>query len=380
MNRYQELIRPAWIEVDLEAIRHNLREIRRLVGPQTTIMAVVKAEAYGHGAIPVAKTAIAAGAGWLGVAMPEEGIALRKAGITVPILVFGPLQADQAEAMVHFDLTGTACWQEAVTALAREADRVGKTARVHVKVDTGMGRIGVKVNEVQEFLTAINRLPHLKVDGIYSHLATADEHDKEYAELQIRKFTEVVRELKTQNLLPEKVHLANSAGVIDLPESYFNMVRPGIILYGLYPSEEVNRSRINLRPALSLKARVTFVKQVPPGTGISYGQRYHTVKGTTIATIPIGYADGWSRRLSQKAQILLNGKLFPVVGTICMDQCMADLSNEPVAPGQEVVLIGNQCGAEITADMVAKKLETINYEVTCMLSERLPRVYLHEDA
>ena len=378
MNRYDERLRPVWAEIDLAAIRHNIGEVRRLVGPLVEMMAVVKAEGYGHGAIPVARAALEAGATWLGVALPEEGIALRRAGFEAPILVFSPLQADQAEAMVEYGLTSSLCGLDAAVALSRRAVKAGKSAAVHLKVDTGMGRIGVRVNEAVRFAVSVRRLPGIEVTGVFSHLATADEANKDYARLQLKNFNKVIVDLKNDGQLPAEMHLANSAAVIDLPLTYFNLVRPGIMIYGLYPSDEVDRSRVRLKPALSLKTRVSFVKRVGPGTGISYGQRYHTGRESTIATIPIGYADGWSRMLSHKAAALIRGKRFPIVGTICMDQCMIDVGDEPVEIGQEVVLIGSQGGASISADEVAGALGTINYEVTCMLSNRVPRVYLNE--
>lgn len=255
---------------------------------------------------------------------------------------------------------------------------MGKTAKAHVKVDTGMGRVGVQPAIVVDFMHRVNELPGLQVSGIFSHMATADEKDKNYAEQQIRIFNTVIKDLETADLLPEKVHLANSAGIIDLPSSHFNMVRPGIMLYGLYPSNEVNRKNVHLEPALALKVKVTFIKRVASGTGISYGQRYHTSRESTIATIPIGYADGWSRILTSKAEAIIHGKKFPIVGTICMDQCMIDLGDEPVEIGEEVVLIGKSGKEEISVDQIADALGSINYEVTCMLSNRLPRVYSSE--
>jgi alanine racemase len=376
MNRYETgVIRPVWAEIDLDAIRHNLAEIRCLIGDMVDIMAVVKAEAYGHGAVEIARTVMDNGASWLGVSLPEEGIALRRAGIKAPILVFEPLQSGQAGFFLEYDLTATVCIPEMVGSLSSEALKLGKTARVHVKVDTGMGRVGVKVDQAPGFIREIKELPGIDVNGVYSHLATADELDKSYAQGQIKRFAGLVDALKAANLLPPKIHLANSAAVIDLPESYFNMVRPGIMLYGLYPSSQVNRENIDLKPVLSLKTKAVFVKRVPEQTGISYGLRYHTRKETTIVTVPIGYADGWSRLLTHKAEALINGKRFPIVGSICMDQCMVDVGNEPVSLGQEVVLIGEQGQEKITVDTLAGSLGTINYEVTCMLSTRVPRVY-----
>ncbi len=378
MNRHEQQIRHAWVEIDLAAIRHNLQEVKRLVGSGVDILAVVKAEAYGHGAIPVAKTAIASGASWLGVAMPEEGIELRKAGIATPILIFGPVQADQVGPVVQYGLTIAICDWESALAMSGEASRTGKPAFVHLKVDTGMGRVGVQPDDAVEFMRKANELPGLKITGVFSHLATADERDKQYAKHQIQVFAGTVEALKAVGLLPEKVHLANSAGIMEFPESHFNMVRPGIILYGLYPSNEIDRGKALLKPALALKTRVSFVKRLPAGSGISYGQKYHTQKESTIATIPVGYADGWSRILTNKAEAIVNGKKYPIVGSICMDQCMIDLGDDTVEIGEEVVLIGESGGEKISADSLAEKLGTINYEVICMLSNRLPRVYLED--
>lgn len=378
MSRYEESIRPVWVEIDLDALRHNLTEIQRLTGPAVEIMAVVKAEAYGHGAVKVAQTALQSGAHRLGVALPEEGIALRKAGITAPILVFSPLQTDQAEVMVHYNLTPTICMLEPAVALSRAAVAAGKETPFHVKIDTGMNRIGIPANEGIVFIKKMQPLPGIVFEGIFSHLSTADEQDKEYAKHQIKTFNKVIVDLKTEGLLPPKVHLANSAGIIDLSLAHYNLVRPGIILYGMYPSAEVETNKLQLRPVFSLKTQVVFEKRVPQGSAISYGRKYTTSGETTIVTIPIGYADGWSRRLSGKAEALIAGKRFPIVGTICMDLCMVDVGDEPVEIGQEVVLIGSQGTERITAEEISTHLGTINYEVTCMISDRVPRRYLNE--
>jgi alanine racemase len=378
MGRYRNIVRPVWVEIDLNAVRHNLAEIRRLIGPTVEIMAVVKGEAYGHGALKIAQTSLQAGAHRLGVALPEEGIALRKAGITAPILVFSPLQTDQAETMVRFDLTPTICMLEPAVALSRAATAAGKEVPYHVKIDTGMNRIGIPANEGIVFIKKMRPLPGIFLEGIFSHLATADEGDKEYARFQMKTFNKVIVDLKAEGLLPPKVHLANSAGIIDLPSAYYNLVRPGLILYGMYPSSEVAVEKIRLEPAFSLKTKVVFKKRVPQGSTVSYGRKYVTPAETNIVTIPIGYADGWSRRLSGKAEVLISGKRFPIVGAICMDLCMVDVGNEPVEIGQEVVLIGSQATERITAEEIGVHMGTINYEVTCMINDRVPRRYLHE--
>lgn len=380
MARYEKMIRPVWAEVDLEAIRENIRQIRRFTargGKAPEIMAVVKAEAYGHGAVATARAALEAGATRLGVAMPEEGILLREAGIDCPILVFTPLLPDQAEAFLEYGLTPTIAGEGGARALSAATGRHGRKARVHIKVDTGMGRVGVPPAEAPGLARKVAALPNLEVEGVYSHFATADEADLSFAYHQLDLFKEVLKNLEEAGVKIPLRHIANSGAIINLPESYFDLVRPGIIIYGLYPSEETPRDRLPLKPALSLKARVIQVKRVPPGTGISYGQIYHTQKATNIVTLPLGYADGWSRLLSGKARVLLKGKSFPLVGRVCMDQCMADVGDLEVEPGEEAVLIGRQGEEEISADEVAGLLGTINYEVVCMLSDRVPRVWLH---
>jgi alanine racemase len=380
VNRYhQALIRPVWAEIDLAALRHNLKAIRRLIGPRVRQMAVVKAEAYGHGGLEVARTAVRAGADWLGVALPEEGIALREGGLTAPILVFAPLQVEQAAVFLEYQLTATVCMIEPVVALARLATKRGQAAPVHVKVDTGMGRIGLTPREAEKFIKKLTLIPGIVIDGVYSHLATADQANKEYAETQAVRFSNLVQRLDVAGLLPANVHLANSAGVLELPQTHYNMVRTGIMLYGLYPSSEVDQGKIALRPILSLKTKVVYVKKVSLGTGISYGQRYHTKEEATIATLPLGYADGWARQLESQAEVLIGGKKYPIVGAICMDQCMVDLGRDSAEIGTEVVLIGQQGRARITADEIAAKLGTINYEVTCMISDRVPRIGVNCD-
>jgi len=371
-----KIIRPAWVEIETAAIRENIRRIKALVGPRRKVMAVVKAEAYGHGAYQVAQLASAEGIEWFGVAMPEEGIALRQAGVGGNILVFAPFLPEQAATFCAYDLVATITSWEGAAALSREAILRRQKARVHIKVDTGMGRIGFLAAEAGAAIERILSLPGLTVEGIYSHFATADAADLTYARQQLNTFTRVVNDLETKGISIPLKHLANSGGILNLPDSYFDMVRAGLILYGMSPSPWRDREKLGLRPAFSLKAKVVFVKRAQAGTGISYGQRYHTRKETTIVTLPIGYADGWSRALSGKTRVLINGEYYPVVGTICMDQCMVEVGDAPVQVGDEVVLIGKQRGKEITVEEVAAHLNTINYEVVCQISSRAPRIYL----
>jgi alanine racemase len=377
VTRYAgDRLRPVWVEIDLSKIQANVRSVRQRVGDQVQIMAVVKAEAYGHGAISVARAARDAGATWFGVALPEEGIELREAGIREPILVLGVLQPEQASAMVAHDLTSAICQWPSLEALSREAVRQNRIAKFHLKIDTGMGRVGVMPTEAVDFLRRANTLPGVQAEGVFSHFATADAYDLAYAREQLSRFQKTLASLDQAGFHLPVRHLANSAGIINLPEAWFDMVRLGISLYGLYPSDEVPREKLPLWPAFSLKTRIAQIKRVPPGTGISYGQIYHTASESNIATIPIGYADGWSRMLSGKVSALVHGRRFPIVGRICMDQCMIDLGDEPAEVGDEVVLIGKQGSAVITIDEVAASLGTINYELVCMISDRVPRVYV----
>jgi alanine racemase len=372
------MIRPAWAEIDLGAIRHNAREIRRIVGPKPKIMAVVKAEAYGHGAVPVARAAVEAGVEWLGVSLPEEGIALREAGLDTPILIFSPLQIGQVGPVLAYDLTPTVCQREAAQALSDAAAGGGRHVGVHLKVDTGMGRVGIDPVETLAFAAWLNTLPGLRLGGVYSHMAKADETDKTHAMEQIHAFRRICATLLGAGIDPGLCHLANSAAIIDLPQAHFDLVRAGIMLYGLRPSVEVNLEGVDLRPALSLVTQVVFFKRVPAGTGISYGQIYNTGAPANIATIPVGYADGWSRRLNGKAEALIGGRRYPIVGRICMDQCMVNLGDDEAKVGDKAVLIGHQGQGEITADEVAAKLDTINYEIICAISDRVPRVFIDE--
>lgn len=368
--------RPVWAEVYLERLKHNLREVRRLVGPRVAIFAVVKADAYGHGAIHAARAFLEAGANYLAVALPEEGIELRKAGFDVPILVFGPYLAGQGEAFAGYGLTATLASYEGLNDLSAFCRAEGCTVPVHVKIDSGMGRVGVRPSEALDFLKAVAGGRGVSLQGAYTHMARADETDKQSALEQYERFTGVLNEAGRAGIdIPIK-HMANSAGIIDLPQTYLDAVRPGIMLYGLYPSDEVDKSRVTLEPAMELKARVSHVKRVPADTPVSYGGIYRSSCETTIATLPLGYADGYSRILNGRgAEALIGGRRCAVAGRICMDQTMVDVGDAPVKIGDEAVLFGHQGEGFIHTDEIARKLGTINYEVTCMVSRRVPRIY-----
>jgi alanine racemase len=368
--------RPVWAEVDLNHIAHNMQEIRRLVREPCELMAVVKADGYGHGALPVARTALQAGASRLAVAIPEEGVTLREGGIASPILVLGSLWPEQAEVIVSNFLTATVYDLPLALALSAEGKRQGKNVRVHLKVDTGMGRIGLFPHDVVPFVNQVMRLPYLEIEGIYTHFATADAADKTYAYQQFELFKKVLQEMKDSGIQIPLRHAANSAAILNLPESHLDMVRPGIMLYGINPLEGGSPS-ISLEPALSWKAKIAYVKRVPTGTGISYGRTHITQRSVQIATLPLGYADGLSRALSNKGEVLIHGQRASIVGKVCMDQCMVDVSQiEGVQIGDEAVLIGAQGGKRLSAEEIAQKIGTIGYEVVCNIGKRVPRVYV----
>lgn len=376
----KDISRPVWAEVDLRAVAHNMKEIRRVVKPETKMMAVVKANGYGHGAEKIARTALNHGAAYLGVATLGEGVKLRKQGIKAPILILGYTPQEQAGEILDHHITQTVFAWEMAQALSLKAGERGEKARVHIKIDTGMGRIGfLPQKETVQIIRRIARLEGLTVEGIFTHFAVADEMDKTFTRQQFQKFTRLISHLEEAGVSIPIKHAANSAAIIDLPETHLDMVRAGIILYGLYPSQEVDRERIRLMPAMEVKAKVSFAKTAESGTSISYGRRYIAEKERVIASLPLGYADGYSRSLSNQGQVLLGGKRVPIVGTICMDQLMVDASLVPdVKIGDEVVIIGRQGAEHIPVEEIAGRLKTINYEIVCMLSERVPRIYFDE--
>jgi len=363
--------RPTVAIIDLDALEYNFRQIRRLVATDVKILVTVKADAYGHGILEVSKRLSVCKVDYLGVASVDEAIFLRKAGIDLPILVMGMIFAHQAKAVLDYNLTQTICSYEVAEALNRIAVRCNRKAYVHIKVDTGMGRLGVAVNEAEDFVKRVNKLRYLYIEGIFTHFPCAD-NDERFTKGQIRKFSRLVDNLARQGIdIPFK-HAANSMGVLGYREGHFNLIRPGLIVYGLYPKERLN---IKLKPVLSLKSKVVFLKSVKKGTPLSYGHTYVTGRDTTIATVPIGYADGYSRHLSNKASVLIKNKCFPVVGTICMDQILVDTGKAGIKIGDEVILIGSHAGKRISAEEIAYLSGTIPYEVVCQIGQRVPRVY-----
>lgn len=363
--------RPLWAEVDLDAIAHNVRLIVERMAP-AQVMAVVKANAYGHGAVPVARTALEAGATHLAVACVDEGVQLRQAGIEAPIAVVAYAAPWEAEAVVAFRLTPAVVDRETAEAFAAAARRARVRQPVHVEVDTGMARFGVRAEALPGLLETVRALPELELTGVYTHYAEADAADKSFTNLQYQRFMQAV-EAAGQ---PAPRHVANSATVLDLPHMTLEMARPGIAVYGYQPSDAVSRS-LPLRPAMSLKATLARVHILPKGETVSYGRTWTAPRDSRIALVPCGYADGIPRLLSNRGAVLVRGQRAPIRGRVCMDQFMVDVTDIPgAAVGDEVVIVGRQGDATITWEEVAAQASTIHYEVMCALSARVPRVYL----
>jgi alanine racemase len=370
-NRYIGY-RPTWAEVDLGNLDYNFRQIKRVVSPQTKIMVCVKADAYGHGLIPVAKRLVQAGVDYFGVASIDEGIKLRQHNIRLPVLILGIVLKDDIAPLFEYGLTPTVCSDELALALERKARRWKKKIAVHIKVDTGMGRIGVLPGDAFTFVKRVFRLKGLLLEGLFTHFAFA-ELDKEFTLYQLGLFTRLAKELAREGVSIPLLHAANSIGVIDYKQSHLNMVRPGLIIYGLKPAENL---KFKLKPVLSLKCKVVYLKRLPAGHGVSYGSTYVTPRAATIATVPIGYGDGYPRNLSNLAPVLIRGRAFKVSGRVCMDQLMVDVGNLPLKIGEEVVLIGSQDKRKISVEELAGLSGTIPYEIVCGLGSRVPRVYL----
>lgn len=371
-------MRPTRVEIDLAAIRHNIRQLRNAILPAASLTAVVKANAYGHGAVKVSEAALDAGADSLAVAIPEEGAELRKAGVSAPIILLGLTLPEQAPLIIENNLTASVATADALDALAEAARAGNRRACIMAKIDTGMSRIGVTAADSLNFIREILARPELEFKGIFTHLATADAYDKSYANSQLDRFKSVLNQLSQANIDLPYVSAANSAAAIDLKAAHFSAVRPGIAMYGLPPSDELH-VRLDLQPAMQFKTKIVFIKHVPAGTPVGYGCTYTTPRPTYLATLPVGYADGYSRRLSNCAAVLIGGKRRPVVGRVCMDQIIVDVGPTcDVNIGDEAVLFGSQGREEITVTELAGLAGTINYELVCAISARVPRVYLNE--
>ncbi|WP_072621028.1 alanine racemase [Spirulina major] len=368
----------AWVEIDLTALGHNVQQLFAHLAPGAILMAVVKADAYGHGAVPVAEVLVSLGVQRLAVATPQEGIALRQGGIHVPILVFGAIYTPaEIEAIAHHHLEPTLCTPHQAALFADTLTPRGTTLPVHLNIDTGMSRLGTRWTDALSLVQAVHELPSLHLASVYSHFATADDPDPQFMEIQRDRFEAVLTELRNHGLYPPMVHLANSAGTLGDRALHYDGVRIGLSLYGLYPAPHLSPT-LTLRPVMAVKARVTQVKSIPPQTGVSYGHRYVSDRPLRLAVVSIGYADGVPRLLTHKMQVLIRGQRVPQIGAITMDQLMVDVTELPdVQPGDCVTLLGQDGSEQITADDWANAIGTISWEILCGFKPRLPRVYLH---
>lgn len=369
--------RPAWAEINLDNLENNIKEIRR-VSESKDIIAVIKADGYGHGALDIAPTLLENGATRIAVAVISEAVELREGGINCPIMILGFTPPTFADELIDYNIEQTVFTYDLAKALSDASVKKNRTAKIHIALDTGMGRIGFFPDEKSvEEVYKISKLPNIILEGLFSHFAAADEKDKEYTNQQVEKYNWFYNRLLEKHVKINIRHVANSAAIIDMPELHYDAVRPGIILYGYYPSEEVNKEKINLKPVMTLKTNIVNIKTMDPGMCISYGRKFRTERKSIIATIPIGYADGYTRLLFNKAKVIINGKFAPVVGRICMDQCMVDVTDiGNVNVGDEVILLGEDKGLKFNADDIADLIGTINYEITCMIGKRVPRVYI----
>jgi len=365
------------IEIDLAALRYNFSKVRALVGPSTAVLGVVKSDAYGHGMLPVARELENLGVEYLGVSNCREAVILRQGGLKTPILLLLGVEKDELSQVIQHGLTPAIYRSDVAMAVSAAALAAKTKIPVHLKIDTGMGRLGVPFAEATEFLELIESLEGIRVEGLLSHFASADEHDKSFSNQQLERFRRILTQAQTIGLNPRYAHIANSAGVIDLPDSYLQLVRPGLMLYGAPPSQELHHP-IPLRPVMTLKTRVLQLKEVPAGSPIGYGCTYTTSRPTLIATLPVGYDDGYDRLLSNKGEVLVRNRRAPVVGRISMCLTTVDVTDIPeVQTDDEVVLLGKQGEEQITADDIAAKISTINYEIFCNLGGYRPKVFLN---
>ena len=366
-----------WVEIDLDTLGSNMRKIRQAVNPHALITAVVKADAYGAGAVIASKELLKNGADRLAVSVLDEAVELRQGGVTAKILILGPTDGARAEELINFGVDAAVFHYQDALIFSKEAVRQNRPVSLHIAIDSGMGRIGYRGTDedIQEII-AISKLPNVILEGIFTHFAVADTTDKTYTREQYKKFSEICDRLKAANVNINVRHCSNSAAILDLPEYHDDMVRAGIIMYGLAPSDEVDIKPFGLEPVMSLKCCVEHVKTIQTGDSVSYGRTFIAKQPSRIASLPVGYADGYTRLLSNKAPVLIHGQRVPQVGNICMDQCMIDVTGvDDVKIGDEVVLFGKQKGTVLPVEELASILGTINYEVICMLARRVPRVY-----
>jgi alanine racemase len=371
--------RPTRAEISFDNLRNNLSIVRSCIQRDVKIMAMVKANAYGHGLYEISSELLKQGVEYLGVAFLEEGIYLRKSGITAPIVVLGAINTDQIAEFIQHDIEITSSSIDKSAAIAAVAKNMGKEAKVHLKIDTGMERIGVHWYNAEKFIEQSYEMSSISIIGICSHFAKA-ETDHDFTAQQLNRFESVLTMMEKKRLLPELIHIANSAGIMNHKNSHYTMVRPGIMLYGYNPNGYLPAVRFGdrkLKPVMTLKTKVAYFKVVPAQTGISYNHTYATGRQTRIVTLPIGYGDGYARQLSNKGEVIIRGKKYPVVGTICMDQCMVDIGMDGSAyNGDDVLLFGEMDGSVIPLESLCDKIGTVTYEFLCGISSRVPRVYI----
>ena len=370
-----KILRPTWAEVDVAAFRHNYNEIKKKLGKNVDILSVVKADAYGHGVLELGKASVELGAAILGVALIEEGILLRKKGFKVPVLVMGSIYPlENFSEVLRHNLIPAICSMMAARKFSQLARKKNKKFPVFIKIDTGMGRIGISDKNAVGFIKEIYKLPGMNIEGIFTHLASGST-DRNFTLEQIEKFKRISTQLDKAGIHIKYKSVSNSTAVLKYPNAHFNLVRPGITLYGMLPYRNADRD-ISLKPVLSLKTKIVYLKRVTKGTSVSYMRTWKAKRNSFIATLPIGYADGFSRLNSNRGEVLVNGRRVPVVGNVCMDMCMIDVTSlKGVQIGEEAVLIGRQGHEEITAEELAGRIGAINYEVTCCITKRVPRIY-----
>ncbi len=374
-----KLSRPVWAEINLDNLAHNMREVRRVTNKNSKITAVIKADGYGHGAVAIAETLLENGADRFAVATLSEAIQLKTSFPNIETMILGYTPENLAKDVIEHNIIQTIYTIEQAKEFSNTALFLNKKIVVHIKLDSGMNRLGmVFSDETIETILEMSKLNGLVIEGIFTHFSAADELDKEYTKQQVKKYQYIVNSLEQRGLNIPIKHVSNSAGIIDLPEFNFDMVRAGIMLYGLYPSKEVNHQTVKLKEVMCLKAKISQVKKLAAGSGVSYGLKYKCDKDSLVATLPIGYADGYTRMLSGKGKVLVNGSIVPVIGNICMDQCIIDVTGLDVKMGDEVILFGGNDSNGISIDSVADLLNTINYEIVCMIDKRVPRLYIKD--
>ena len=375
-----KLSRAVWAEINLNNLAHNIQEVRRVTNKKAKVTAVIKADGYGHGAVSIGKTLLENGADRFAVATLSEAIQLRKNFIDTEIMVLGYTPNDLAKEVIENNIIQTIYSLEQAKEFSQIATSLNKNIIVHIKIDTGMHRLGLlPTNDTVDEILNISKLKGLFIEGIFTHFATADELNKEYTLKQVEKFNWITNELERKGLKIPLKHVSNSAAIIDLPELNFDMVRAGIMTYGLYPSNNINRDVVDLKEVMCLKAKISQIKELSIGDGVSYGLKYTFQKAGKIAILPIGYADGYTRLLSNKSHVLVNGIKAPIIGNICMDQCIIDITGIDANVTDEVILFGGNDSDGISIDSIANILNTINYEVVCMVNKRVPRVYLENN-